>query len=62
MFVRMGGRRYVDMLRYRKTFRGEVEIPYIDIEGLIELKIGSPRPQDRIDVEVLSRMRRGEGA
>jgi len=57
MFTRMGGRRYVDMLRYRKVFQGEAEIPYVDIDGLIELKSDSLRPQDRIDVEVLRRMR-----
>jgi hypothetical protein len=60
LFTRMGGRRYADMLRYRKLFHGAADIPYIDIDGLIELKSNSPRPQDRIDVEVLTRMRDGD--
>ena len=57
MFTRMGGRRYADMLRYRKLYAGAADIPYVDIDGLILLKSGSLRPQDRIDVEVLRRMR-----
>lgn len=61
MFTRMGGRRYADMLRYRKVHRGAADIPYIDIDGLILLKSGSVREQDRIDVEVLRRMRASEG-
>jgi hypothetical protein len=60
LFTRMGGRRYADMLCYRKLFHGAADIPYIDIDGLIELKSNSPRPQDRIDVEVLTRMRDGD--
>lgn len=63
IFTRMGGRRYADMLRYRKVHRGAAEIPYVDIDGLIALKSGSLREQDRIDVEVLRRMReRGASA
>lgn len=57
MFTRIGGRRYADMLRYRKLHAGAADIPYVDIDGLILLKSGSLRPQDRIDVEVLRRMR-----
>lgn len=57
MFTRMGGRRYADMLRYRKVYRGEAEIPFVDIDGLILLKSGSHRPQDQIDVEALRRLK-----
>jgi hypothetical protein len=62
MFTRMGGRRYADMLRYRKVFRGEADIPYVDIDGLILLKSGSVRPQDQIDVAVLTQMKKDAGA
>ncbi len=57
IFTRMGGRRYADMLRYRKVFVGAAEIPYVDAEGLIVLKSGSLRERDRIDVESLKRLR-----
>jgi hypothetical protein len=56
IFTRMGGRRYVDMLRYRKVFHGAADIPYVDAEGLILLKAGSRRERDRIDVEALKRL------
>ena len=56
IFTRMGGRRYGDMLRYRALSEGENPIPYVNVEGLILLKSGSPRPQDRIDVEALRRL------
>jgi hypothetical protein len=45
------------MLPYRRIHAGAVPIPFVDAEGLIALKSKSPRPQDRIDVEVLSRLR-----
>lgn len=56
LFTRMKGRRYADMLRYRKVFDGEAPIPYVDAEGLILLKSGSLRPQDQSDVEALRRL------
>ena len=57
IFTRMGGRRYEDLLRFRRVHAGEVPIPYIDVEGLIELKAGSPRSRDQLDVEALRRLR-----
>lgn len=57
LFTRMGGRRYADMLRYRRIHGGGVPIPYVDVEGLILLKSGSRRPQDQTDVEALRRLR-----
>jgi hypothetical protein len=56
LFTRMGGRRYADMLRYRKESTGDVPIPCVAAEGLILLKSGSPRPQDQNDVEALRRL------
>lgn len=56
IFTRMGGRRYADMLRYRAVWEGAEPIPYVNAEGLILLKSGSPRPQDAIDVEALRRL------
>jgi hypothetical protein len=56
LFTRMGGRRYADMLRYRAVREGDPPIPFVNAEGLILLKSGSPRPQDRIDVEALRRL------
>jgi hypothetical protein len=56
LFTRMGGRRYGDMLRYRAFREGEDPIPYVNAEGLILLKSGSSRPQDKIDVEALRRL------
>jgi hypothetical protein len=56
IFTRMGGRRYADLLPYRRVFRGDADIPYLDAEGLILLKSGSVREQDRIDVAVLRRL------
>jgi hypothetical protein len=56
LFTRMGGKRYADMLRYRRVSEGEVPIPYVTAEGLILLKSGSRRPQDQNDVEALRRL------
>ena len=57
LFTRMGGKRYADMLRYRRLFDGEAPIPYVDTEGLILLKSGSRRPQDQSDVVALRHLR-----
>lgn len=58
IFTRMGGRRYADMQRYRKTSELDgVEIPFVDIDGLILLKSGSVRGRDQIDVELLKRLK-----
>jgi hypothetical protein len=61
LFTRMGGRRYADMLRFARTSDGEPAIPFVDAEGLILLKSGSRRPQDRLDVEALQRLRAKPG-
>jgi hypothetical protein len=56
IFTRMGGRRYSDMLPYKRMHAGEFPIPFVDAEGLILLKSESLRPRDRIDVESLRRL------
>lgn len=56
LFTRMGGRRYADLLPYRRVLAGPAPIPYLDAEGLILLKQGSTRPQDRLDVDALQRI------
>jgi len=56
IFTRMGGKRYADMLPYRKVHDGDAPVPFVDARGLILLKTGSPRPQDRVDVESLRRL------
>jgi hypothetical protein len=43
-------------LRYRAVRAGNPSIPYVNAEGWILLKSGSPRPQDLIDVEALRRL------
>jgi acylphosphatase len=57
IFTRMGGRRYADMLPYKRVHDGEVPIPFVDADGLILLKSQSLRPRDRIDVEALRGLR-----
>jgi hypothetical protein len=59
IFVRMGGRRYADLLPYRKVHPGNFEVPYVSAPGLIELKSRSLRPKDRIDVEALRKIVEG---
>src|SRR5262245_29334120 len=46
MFVRMGGRRYEDLLPYRSMHAGDVPIPFVNAEGLLLLKSRSERTQD----------------
>ena len=58
LFIRMDGRRYADLLAYRRVLAGETPIPYVDAHGLILLKSGSHRPQDKLDVELLARIPR----
>ena len=57
IFTRLGGRRYADLLPYREVLDRDPPIPFLGAEGLILLKSGSQRPQDRIDVEALRRLR-----
>jgi hypothetical protein len=61
LFTRLGGKRYADLLPHRAVHLaadGRAQIPYVDAQGLIELKSNSRREQDRIDVEALRRMLR----
>lgn len=61
LFVRMGGLRYADMLRYAAHSELDgVKIPHLDIDGLLRLKSGSLRPRDQIDVEMLTRLKSGK--
>jgi len=56
----MGGRKYRDMadhIRYHEMTDG-TKIPYLDALGLIQLKEGSSREKDRIDVGALTRISR----
>jgi len=57
IFVRMGGKRYSDMLPHARSLDRDPPIPFVGAEGLIQLKSGSPRPQDQIDVEALRNLR-----
>ena len=57
IFVRMGDKRYEDMLAHARKSEGNPPIPFVGAEGLILLKSGSSRPQDRIDVEALRNLR-----
>ena len=61
LFTRLGGQRYADLLPHRAVHLaadGRTEIPYLDAEGLIQVKSKSRREQDRIDVQALKRLRR----
>jgi hypothetical protein len=46
MFTRMGGRRYADMLRYRRVLDAAAHVPYVDAEGLVLLEQGNLRERD----------------
>ena len=56
IFTRMGGRSHADMLVFQRLHAGPHPIPYVSAEGLILLKSGSHRPQDKLDVEALRRL------
>ena len=56
IFTRLGGRTYGDLLEHRKLSEGDPPIPFLDASGLILVKSGSSRPQDRFDVEALRRL------
>jgi hypothetical protein len=63
LFTRMGGKRYADLVPYRRIHAGAAPIPFVDAEGLILLKAPSHRPQDQADVAALRALRaRGPGA
>lgn len=51
IFVVMGGNHYEDLQKFVRTVEIEGSaIPYLDRDGLIELKKGSVREKDRLDV------------
>ncbi len=54
VFTLMSGHTYEDLLPLTARHRiDDVEIVYLNAEGLITLKAGSLRPQDQIDVQAL---------
>jgi predicted nucleotidyltransferase len=54
VFTIMRGKRYADLVGATKTTRiDDVEVRYLNAEGLIALKGDSQRDQDRIDVAAL---------
>lgn len=54
VFTRMGELSWADLVPHiRRTRVGDVDIPHLDIEGLIRVKGPSLRERDRIDVAVL---------
>ncbi|MFH1532902.1 MAG: hypothetical protein ABIK09_19435 [Pseudomonadota bacterium] len=58
VFVRMGGRSYDDLRpNVRIWTTGPVQLPYLDLEGLIALKQESLRERDRLDVLALRALR-----
>lgn len=59
IFVVMGGRHYEDLQKSVRTVEIEGSaIPYLDRDGLIELKQGSVREKDRLDVLHLTGLNR----
>lgn len=55
LFTIMRGHTYQDLLQYVEYQKvEEVEIPYLNAEGLIKLKKSSLRPKDKLDVQVLT--------
>jgi hypothetical protein len=59
LFTRMGGRHWQDMQHDVHYFDSQgVRIPYLGAAGLIELKSGSSREKDRLDVHALREMLR----
>jgi hypothetical protein len=62
IFTVMMDYRFEDLANHVRWFRsGATEIPFLDAAGLVLLKGGSHRPQDRIDVDVLMRLPSGAG-
>lgn len=61
IFTLMNGHTYTDLLPYSRSYPVEnVTIRYLGPAGLVMLKQGSLRPQDRLDVEVLKKLLREE--
>ena len=58
VFTIMRGRRYADLFGTTKTTRiDDVDVRYLNAEGLIALKSDSQRDQDRIDVSALQSLK-----
>ena len=59
VFTIMSGHTYEDLLPLSAIHPiDEVEIVYLNAEGLIKLKSGSLRPQDQLDVQALREIQR----
>ena len=63
IFTLVKGYAYQDLLPYNDIFITEkgVKIRYLNAEGLIELKKGSMRPKDQLDVQELRKIIRKKG-
>jgi hypothetical protein len=62
VFTIMRGKRYADLVGATKTTRiDDVEVRYLNAEGLIALKGDSQRDQDRIDVAALRSLQDKKG-
>lgn len=60
VFTVMSGSKYEDLLPLTARHRiDDVEVAYLNAEGLITLKAKSLRPQDQIDVQALRDILRG---
>jgi hypothetical protein len=60
VFTLLSGLRYEDLLEHRRLWRSdEVEIPFVDVEGLLRIKGVSLRERDRMDVLALRDLARG---
>jgi hypothetical protein len=54
IFTVMGGQHYEELKQHIQLYELDgLEIPYLSTEGLIELKKGSVRAKDKVDVEAL---------
>ena len=59
IFTVMSGHKYEDLLPMTDTHRiGDVDVVYLNADGLILLKSGSLRPRDQMDVEALKEIKR----
>ncbi len=63
IFTLVKGYTYQDLLPYNDIFITEkgVKIRYLNAKGLIELKKGSTRPKDQLDVQELRKIIRKKG-
>ncbi len=59
VFTIMSGHTYEDLLPLSSIHQiDQVEIVYLNAEGLIKLKSDSLRPQDQLDVQALQEIQR----